>query len=340
MFKRSKLELYVVTLAVVLALIVVMLGAYTRLTNAGLGCPDWPGCYGHLVLPSAKKALDTAQLQYPQIPIESSKAWTEMIHRYAAGLLALLVFSLGFYNLRLWYQSHLPLKILPLVLMLLILFQAALGMWTVTLKLLPIVVMAHLLGGILIFSLLLRLRVQLSHVAKYAEQSPLWQFWISLGIGLVFCQIALGGWVSANYAGIACIGFPRCNGQWLVPLHLAQGFYLFSPVGANYQGGLLDNEVRVTIQFIHRVGAIVVATYMLSLCSLILWKIKAKPVRTVAALIILLIIMQITLGALNVIYLLPLSVAVAHNGIAALLLAACLSLLYFTTQKGVNNVSS
>ncbi|MGQ3888087.1 COX15/CtaA family protein [Legionella sp. CNM-1927-20] len=334
MFKNnSKLELYIVTIAVVLALMVVMLGAYTRLTNAGLGCPDWPGCYGHLVLPSAKQELTKAQLQYPEMPIESNKAWTEMVHRYAAGLLALFIFTIGFYNLRLLYKDRAQAKLLPIILMLLVLFQAALGMWTVTLKLLPIVVMAHLLGGILIFSLLLRLRIQLSHPPTSSQQLLLWHFWISLGVGLIFCQIALGGWVSANYAGIACIGFPQCNGQWLPPLHLAEGFYLFSPVGANYQGGLLENEVRITIQFIHRLGALIVAIYMISLAALILWQVKDKAMRALAALIILLIFIQITLGALNVIYLLPLSIAVAHNGIAALLLATSLSMFYFTQRR-------
>ncbi|STX50603.1 cytochrome c oxidase assembly protein [Legionella busanensis] len=334
MFKKnSKLELYMVTMAVVLALVVVMLGAYTRLTNAGLGCPDWPGCYGHLVLPSANQDLSKAQLKYPEVPIEASKAWTEMVHRYAAGLLALLIFSIGFYNLRLLFKDKTQAKLLPIILMLLVLFQAALGMWTVTLKLLPIVVMAHLLGGILIFSLLFRLRIQLNNSPTAFHQSSLWTFWICLGVGLIFCQIALGGWVSANYAGIACIGFPQCNGQWLPPLHLAQGFYLFSPVGANYQGGLLENEIRITIQFIHRLGALIVTLYMVSLATLILWQVKDKAMRVLAILIILLVFIQITLGALNVVYLLPLSIAVAHNGIAALLLATSLSMLYLTQRR-------
>ncbi|STX28120.1 cytochrome c oxidase assembly protein [Legionella beliardensis] len=339
MFKEiTKLQRYAVTLAAILALIVVMLGAFTRLTNAGLGCPDWPGCYGHLVLPSNEKALTAAQLQYPQNPIEASKAWTEMAHRYAAGLLALLIFSIGFYNLKLWYDNNAETKALPIVLMLLVLFQAALGMWTVTLKLLPIVVMAHLLGGMVIFSLLLCLRMQLTQVKAPVKRFPKWQFWVGLGVVLVFCQIALGGWVSANYAGIACIGFPQCNGSWLPPLHLSEGFYLFSPVGANYQGGLLENEIRVTIQFIHRLGALIVTLYMLSLATFLLLKIRDKAIRITATLVILLVFVQVTLGILNVIYLLPLSIAVAHNGIAALLLATSLSLLYFT-QRRVSDVS-
>src|SRR5688572_13742551 len=132
---------YATTLAVILALFVVMLGAYTRLTNAGLGCPDWPGCYGHLILPSAQKALNTAQQQYPSVPIETQKAWTEMAHRYAAGTLAILIACLGIHALWRRLKGMRTGWRLPVVLVLLVVFQAALGMWTVTMKLLPIVVM-------------------------------------------------------------------------------------------------------------------------------------------------------------------------------------------------------
>lgn len=142
---QNKLLRCVVTCAVLLSLCVVMLGAYTRLTDAGLGCPDWPGCYGQIVLPSAKEKLQAAQTQYPQIPIETRKAWTEMAHRYVAGTLGLLIF-IGFYVIRKRSQgSHLPWH-LPIALLILVIFQAVLGMWTVTLKLLPVVVMGHLLG--------------------------------------------------------------------------------------------------------------------------------------------------------------------------------------------------
>ncbi|CDZ77512.1 Cytochrome oxidase assembly protein [Legionella massiliensis] len=317
---------YAAIAAVVLALFVVMLGAYTRLTDAGLGCPDWPGCYGHMVLPSAQNELATAQNQYPQIPIEARKAWTEMAHRYAAGTLGLLIlFICGSVFWRRMQGENLP-WVLPLTLILLLFFQAALGMWTVTLKLLPVVVMGHLLGGILIFSCLSRLSLQLSSVKPMAL--PQWRFWLLLGLVIVFCQIALGGWVSSNYAGIACIGFPQCNGQWLPPLHFSQGFNLFSPVGANYQGGVLDNDIRMTIQFIHRLGAMVTAVYVLALAALLLAKVKNTSLRLLAILAILLVASQFLLGVMNVIYLLPLWVAVAHNGVAAALMAVLFMMLY------------
>ncbi|HHF7373555.1 COX15/CtaA family protein [Legionella bozemanae] len=331
---QNKLLRYVVSCAVLLSLLVVMLGAYTRLTDAGLGCPDWPGCYGQMVLPSAKEKLQAVQTQYPQIPIESRKAWTEMVHRYAAGSLALLIFFICFYVGRKRIQGNdLPWH-LPAALIILVLFQAALGMWTVTLKLLPVVVMGHLLGGMLIVACLSRFLLQISSLK--GKDLPQWRFWLRLGVVIVFLQIALGGWVSSNYAGISCIGFPMCNGVWIPDLHFAQGFNLFSPVGANYQGGLLDHEVRVTIQFIHRLGAIITAVYMLVLTLSILLRSNFNYLKTAALVMLLLVLVQFTLGILNVIYLLPISVAVAHNGIAALLLATLFGSLHFT-RKGQND---
>lgn len=328
---QNKTMFWAAVTALILSILVVMLGAYTRLTDAGLGCPDWPGCYGQMVLPSADTGLQEAQKIFPQIPIETKKAWTEMVHRYAAGTLALLIFFIGFMTLYKRNQGmSLPWHI-PVALMLLVLFQAALGMWTVTLKLLPVVVMAHLLGGMLIVAGLSRLCWQTGAPDVVAE--PSWRPWVLLGLLIVFIQIALGGWVSSNYAGIACIGFPRCNGLWLPDLHFVKGFNLFSPVGANYQGGILDNEVRVSIQFIHRVGAVVTACYLLILSCLILIKSQRESIKITALCLIAIVLLQFLLGVINVIYLLPIQVAVAHNGVAALLLSTLFSLLHFTRRR-------
>ncbi len=325
---------FISTVAIVLALSVVMLGAYTRLTDAGLGCPDWPGCYGHLVLPTTPIALSDAQNHYPQVPIESRKAWTEMVHRYAAGTLALLIFAIGLSIFRCCRSGKRLPWVLPLALIGLVIFQAMLGMWTVTLKLLPVVVMGHLLGGMLIFSGLCYFRMQLSVVVS--NNRPSWRFWLSLGSVLILCQIALGGWVSSNYAGVACIGFPRCNGEWLPALHFYQGFNLFSPVGANYQGGVLDNDVRMTIQFIHRIGAAVVASYVFVLSLLMLLLVKDTSLRRMAMFAMLLVVVQFSLGVVNVVYLLPLWIAVMHNGVAAICLATLLSMRYLTTGGALN----
>lgn len=322
------------TIAVLLALFVVGLGAYTRLTDAGLGCPDWPGCYGQLVLPGEEGKRVLAQQQFPEIPIESAKAWTEMAHRYAAGTLGLLIlFISGSLIIKRLRGQKLPWRI-PLFLTALLFFQAALGMWTVTLKLLPVVVMGHLLGGILIFASLARLRVQLGTMQPAARSC--WYGLILLGTLIVFIQIALGGWVSSNYAGIACIGFPQCNGQWLPALHLEEAFNVFAPIGANYQGGVLDSELRVTIQFIHRLGALITALYLFGLSLAILFRSLEKPLRCLASIVLLLLSVQLLLGILNVIYLLPLSIAVAHNMVAALLMGAMFSLLYLGKGRGAD----
>ena len=284
-----------------------------------------------MVLPSAGTGLNEAQSHYPQIPIESRKAWTEMVHRYAAGTLALFIFFIGFSVIKKRLQGKKLPWHLPAVLLILVIFQAALGMWTVTLKLLPVVVMGHLLGGMLIFACLTCFRLQISSVTT--KNLPQWRPWLRLWVIIVFVQIALGGWVSSNYAGIACIGFPKCNGIWLPSLHFAKGFNLFSAVGLNYQGGLLDNDVRITIQFIHRFGALITALYGFILALLILSKVRLASLRMAAKFVLVLILVQLILGVLNVMYLLPIEVAVAHNGVAALLLAAVFCMLHLAREE-------
>jgi heme a synthase len=168
------------------------------------------------------------------------------------------------------------------------------------------------------------------------ENRPETRFWITLGIVIVFCQLALGGWVSSNYAGVACIGFPRCNGQWLPELHFSKGFNILMPVGANYQGGVMDNSVRVTIQWVHRLGALITAVYVLMLSLLLLLKVKLKGLRQAASLALILLIVQLLLGIFNVIYLLPLWVAVGHNGVAALLFATLVVMRFFAAGGSTN----
>lgn len=304
----SKWIPYVLNLSLVLAFSVVMLGAYTRLTNAGLGCPDWPFCYGHMLAPST-----------------SQKAWTEMIHRYFAGTLGLfiVIISLGLVCKRL--KAPLALTLLAMLVA-----QAALGMWTVTLKLLPVVVMAHLLGGILIFSLLAALRVELGSFSAPLPSG--FRFWIGLALTLLLVQIALGGWVSANYAGLACVGFPTCNGQWMSSWHFGQGFHLFAPVGTNYQGGVLDIADRVTIQMVHRLGAMIAGCTIIALSVALLLKGIKGLLARLCGLAIVLVLVQWGLGILNVIYMLPIVVAVAHNGVAALLMAT-MTVIWVSTRR-------
>lgn len=323
--------------AILLAFFVVMLGAYTRLTNAGLGCPDWPGCYGQIVLPKATSKLMEVQRLFPTTPIETTKAWTEMAHRYAAGTLSLLIMLIAFITYKARGKSNPRPSRLPFLLIGLIAFQAALGMWTVTLKLLPIVVMGHLLGGMLILGTLTYFRWQQSTI-KLKTQNHIWKILLNVAVLIVFCQIALGGWVSANYAGIACIGFPTCNGVWLPKFDYTHAFQLFSSLKDNYQGGLLDSSARITIQMLHRFGALITAGYVLIVSSVIIKYISTQIVRKFAILAIFCVLLQFTLGVMNVLYLLPLDIAVAHNGVAALLFAVIISLRYLVSSKGGANV--
>jgi heme a synthase len=317
--------------AVILALVVVMLGAYTRLTDAGLGCPDWPGCYGRMLLPHATDvARPDAQALYPDIPIESGKAWTEMVHRYAAGTLGFLVLVLagiagfGPKNARVT-------PVLPMLMVGLLIFQAALGMWTVTLQLLPVVVMGHLLGGMTLTALIVWLRWRW-YVCAFSVVPNL-RLWVGIGLCIVATQIALGGWVSSNYAGLACLGFPQCNQHWLPMFDWSRAFDIFSPIGANYQGGTLDLTARVTIQWTHRAGAVVTALYILGLTMYIQRYAQSLPVRYASLFALSLVLLQFVLGVMNVVYMLPLSVAVLHNGVALLLLLSMVSLYYLAAGR-------
>ncbi len=324
----NKVIAKVVLVSVFFAFCVVILGAYTRLTDAGLGCPDWPGCYGHMVLPHEKQKLNHAQKVFPDQPIEARKAWTEMIHRYAAGSLGLVIVFLAFMAIKKHRQQQPFPKVAPFLLVGLVFFQAALGMWTVTLKLLPVVVMGHLLGGFSILACLwwcyLSLNAQgTANLDKLSHFKP----WVFAGLIIVMAQIALGGWVSSNYAGLSCVGFPMCNGMWVPPLNFHEAFNVLSPIGANYQGGVLDSTSRMTIQFVHRIGAMVTATYILALSLTLIAKAQGR-MRQLGMLTLVVVLFQFTLGILNVVKLLPLDVAVSHNGVAALLLLCLVALVH------------
>lgn len=311
--------------AIVFAFTVVVVGAFTRLSDAGLGCPDWPGCYGHLTVPQSEAALQKAMERYPHQPVEVAKAWAEMGHRYLAGILGLLIFLLA--GLAWRYRRALDPVSLKVALLLvgLVIFQAVLGMWTVTWLLLPTIVLAHLLGGITILALLwwLMLRTidsQRSSRLMPPQLSVRWlRPWAILAIGLVFAQIFLGGWTSANYAALICPDFPTCQGQWLPPLNFREAFTFTLPIGVNYEGGLFTNDARVTIHYIHRIGALIVLLYLVLFFGL-LWRSGAPLLRILGCIMLLVLVLQLTLGILNVKWLLPLSLAVAHNGVAALLL--------------------
>ena len=337
----KKRGFYLALIATILASLVVGMGAYTRLVHAGLGCPDWPGCYGFLVVPETAEQIATAEKLFPDAPVESEKGWAEMIHRYIAGALMLLVLALVFQAIKFRKEPDRPFK-LPLFILVLIIVQAAFGMWTVTLKLWPQVVTAHLLGGFATFSLLFLLTVRLSGVNWQAVPSKVKGLRIlkTLGIAgllVVIMQISLGGWTSSNYAALACPELPTCQGQWLPPMNFSEGFDVGQSIGPNYLGGQLHAEARTAIHFSHRLGAIL--TFIL--LSLLVWKTfkvsremtdeLGKSLRFLAAVVFLALIVQVCLGLSNIIWSLPLNIAVAHNLGGALLL---ISLVAYNFRLG------
>lgn len=323
---------FLVTGAFLLSLIVVGLGAYTRLTDAGLGCPDWPGCYGFMSVPQTEAELKTAQAIYPDTPIEPMKAWNEMVHRYIAGALGVMIIGIA---LMAWRDQRRP-NLLPSLLLCVVFFQALLGMWTVTLQLMPVVVMGHLLGGFTTVSLLLLLRLQCQaslgaslHQAQSERRLSARYLFIlrtfSIAALLVVTgQIALGGWTAANYAAVVCTQLPICEGDWQGNFQTS-AFALIQPYHSSYEYGVLDYAQRVSIHVAHRIGAMITAIMVLVVVAL-LW-IK-QPLRRYAWLLISLLTVQIILGITNVVASLPLINAVAHNVVGLLLLLSVVTTCY------------
>jgi cytochrome c oxidase assembly protein subunit 15 len=314
--------------AVILALIVVTLGAYVRLSDAGLGCPDWPGCYGQIAgVPLAQDEVARANAAFPQRPVDASKAIKEMVHRYFAGALGILVLAIAALAIRNRHRPHQPV-LLPLALLLLIILQALLGMWTVTLQLKPVVVMAHLLGGLATLSALWWLFLSGCSWAKpqLGEDAIRYRGLVKLGALILVCQIALGGWTSANYATAACPDFPTCQAQWWPRMNFYEGFVLWRGLGVDYEHGVLDNPARTAIQVTHRIGALITMVYLLALTSMLALRVRNAPVRRAAVLAMVLTVLQVSLGITNVLVGWPLSMAWAHHAAAALLLLTILTL--------------
>ncbi|MEJ2454091.1 MAG: COX15/CtaA family protein [Candidatus Thiodiazotropha sp.] len=315
-----------------LAFCVVLMGAYVRLSDAGLGCPDWPGCYGRLVVPENEQAAVPQESAFAK-PLHRSKAWKEMIHRYLAGslgLFILLLAGLAWHNRR---DPQQPLW-LPSLLLGLVLFQAALGMWTVTLLVKPAIVTAHLLGGFATFVLLLLLSLRLRPTPPFgtvALSPPLGRF-ILLALAVAIAQITLGGWTSTNYAALGCSDFPACYpGQWWPAMDFREAFTLWRGLGVNYEFGVLDNDARTAIHMTHRLGALLTLLVVGGLGLRLLLE-RETVVRRLGAITLLLLVIQISLGITNVLGHLPLPVAVAHNGVAALLLATLSTLTWLEVR--------
>lgn len=281
-----------------LAFFVVILGAYTRLKDAGLGCPDWPGCYGKLIAPP------------------DEKAWIEMIHRYVASSLGLLIVMLAIWRFNL----------VSMLLVALVIFQGLLGMWTVTLGLYPVVVMGHLLGGFALLTSLWLYYLKLK--PQPSINIPFMKEWAWLGLIVTTIQVGLGGWTSANYAALVCADFPSCQGNIWPHMDVINAFDLTGAGIFNSPGTPLENTARVTIQMAHRIGA-AITLFVLGIVGFKLIKHRVS----LGLVLIGLLLIQIGLGITNVLAALPLPISLMHNLVAALLLLTIVTILYRTYAK-------
>ena len=306
--------------ATCLAFVVVVVGAFVRLMDAGLGCPDWPGCYGALTPAHAEEEISRAvQAQGGEHgPVSMRKAWKEMFHRYIASTLGLMILALAVLAWR-WRERLGRSPALASSLFALVVFQGLLGMWTVTLLLKPVIVTLHLLGGMATLALLvwLSLRQIERRPAVHRTAASRLRPWAAAGIAVVVVQIALGGWVSSNYAALACVDFPTCHGVWRPEMDFEHGFQLVRELGRTAAGGHLAYEALTAIHWTHRVGALVTLVFVGALAYALS---RVRGLRLYAAALAAALVVQIGLGIANIVAGLPLAVAVAHNAVAAILL--------------------
>ncbi len=315
----------------VLAVVVVTLGAYVRLSDAGLGCPDWPGCYGKLLgVPQPGHEVTAAEQAYPHAPVEAPKAWKEMIHRYAAGTLGLLIAALAFGS---WWQPRERYPIAETLLLGLVLMQAMLGMWTVTQLLKPVIVTLHLLGGMGILAFLVYLLMRdwdAERFARVRRDLPTKAWGVVL---LIFCQIALGGWVSSNYAAMVCTELLQCQGSIWPVMDGGHAFTLNRALGQTASGAGLPLAALTAIHWTHRLFAVVVAGAVLALGVRLL---RTTGWQLYGWLLICALIVQWCLGLSNVWWQWPLFLAVLHNtGAAFLLLTAVATATRLSTAKQI-----
>ncbi|MDA9097265.1 COX15/CtaA family protein [Methylophilaceae bacterium] len=303
-------------ISVILTLCVVVFGAYVRLTDAGLGCPDWPGCYGTLTVPESIESIENAQQAFPDSPVETDKAWIEMIHRYLAGILGIIIFIIAFLSYKNRDEIKVPL-IISFFLVGLLCFQAALGMWTVTMLLKPAIVSLHLMGGMTILGLLTFIAHRhWGSVNNTAVLDPAPRFFIRLSLLLLFIQILLGGWTSTNYAALACTDYPTCHGSLIPAMDFKNSFSIFRELGMAPDGQQLSLEGLHAIQWVHRVGAIVLTVYLVGMAYFL----RSYPgIRFYKNLLLVVLAIQFIIGIANLLLHLPIVLATAHNLGAALL---------------------
>jgi cytochrome c oxidase assembly protein subunit 15 len=295
---------------------VVVLGAYVRLSDAGLGCPDWPGCYGH-VTPTGALAKG--------VELDAGKAWREMIHRYAASTLGFLIVVIAAIAIATRARKVVPLR-LAIALLVVVVFQGILGMLTVTWLLKPLIVTAHLVFGLTTLAMLAWLWLTLRPRTTTSDAPRLVRRWALIGIVALALQIALGGWTSSNYAAMACPDLPTCQGAWWPQMDFRDAFVLWHGLGINYEGGVLDHPARVAIHFVHRLGALAATLALLIAAGTALWRVRTPGAVRAAVFVVAALALQLSIGLFMVERAFPLPLATAHNAGAALLLLAAVLL--------------
>ena len=306
----------------------VLFGAFTRLTDSGLGCPDWPGCYGHASPVGAQSAIAFEQSQMPDGPVTHTKAWIEMVHRYMAMAVGGLILTLAaFAWVRRWRSDATHGVLWPTVTLLWVCVQGAFGALTVTMKLFPLIVTLHLIGGLVLLALL-TLQVQRQRLAGQRSASvvlrPLLYVATLLGLLLLTLQVLLGGWVSTNYAVLACNTFPQCQGSWWPLMNFEQGFTLWRHLGVDANGQPLVFESLTAIHYVHRLAAYVVLVYLAVLAMLLR---HVRGLQAVAHVLLSCLLLQLLTGLANVMFDWPLFSAVLHTGGAAALVVVLMWIL-------------
>lgn len=309
----------------------IMFGAFTRLTDSGLGCPDWPGCYGQANPLQAHAHISAAAALLPGGPVSVMKAWIEMIHRYLALAVGVLIIALVLIAWRMWVKSGREDRKfapwLPSALLAFVCLQGAFGAWTVTMKLQPIIVTTHLLLGLTLLALLAWFGARQNDPLAPRSTAPTLAGAATLGLALLALQVALGGWVSTNYAALACTDFPLCHGVLLPPMDFANGFSAWRALGKTADGAFLPFPALTAIHWTHRSFAALVIAYLAWLG----WRaLGIGHLRKLARALLALLALQLATGLATVFLHWPLAIAVAHNGGAAALLLLLVMLNYKT----------
>ncbi|WDZ95526.1 COX15/CtaA family protein [Herbaspirillum sp. WKF16] len=306
----------------------IMFGAFTRLTDSGLGCPDWPGCYNHSNPLLAHEHINAAQAAMPTGPVTWGKAWIEMTHRYLAMAVGVLIIALMAIAWRRWikskgselqYRPWFPTALLGFVCL-----QGAFGAWTVTMKLQPVIVTIHLLLGLTLLAMLAWLAARQSpHLPVAPGRALVWP--ATLGLALLTLQIALGGWVSTNYAALACTDFPLCDGKLVPDMDFGHGFTLWRHLGMTAAGDFLPFQALTAIHWVHRSFAFVVILYVVWLAHRAL---RDGGLRKTGRWLLIVLALQLCTGLATIYLNWPLAIAVVHNGGAALLVVLLVMLNY------------